>query len=155
MDEATLKAQYREKARIKEEAAAEKLKRKEQLEEAAFLYRLKHWNLYPRSPRRCVGRGRGRGGGRLSFCITSNSGISTPARERERARARARERESESESESESEREREKGRQRFCIASNKVQSVPKYKLYKAASTSTCSVAQLGQGVASHTYASFA
>ncbi len=46
MDEATLKAQYREKARIKEEAAAEKLKRKEQLEEAAFLYRLKHWNLY-------------------------------------------------------------------------------------------------------------
>jgi hypothetical protein len=60
-DEATLKAQYREKARNKEQVAAEKVKCKEQLEEAAFLYRLKHWNLYPHSPRRCVCVWRGGG----------------------------------------------------------------------------------------------
>ena len=86
-DEATLKAQYREKARIKEQVAAEKVKCKEQLEEAAFLYRLKHWNLYPHSPRRCVcvWRGGRERETRLRFC----------KREGERDRARKRENERE------------------------------------------------------------
>ena len=49
---AALKALYKERALLKEQALKEKEKRKEQLEEAAFLYRLSHFELYPSTPSR-------------------------------------------------------------------------------------------------------
>ena len=80
-DPAALKALYQERARMKEEARLEKEKRKEALEEAAFLYRLQHFELYPPTPRRRGSQSPSGSRSPSSRSMESSPG-STPARSR-------------------------------------------------------------------------
>lgn len=79
-DPAALKELYKERARMKEEARREKEKRKEALEEAAFLYRLQHFELYPPTPRRRGGSQSPGGSRSPGSRAGSHSPGSTPSR---------------------------------------------------------------------------